>query len=177
MILEMEKVVEDYRLVLTADASPIRDEANLPHPRQTIDRAIMLWAKLEIGEFLGELEDVYVALARFQPAGASLEAVEAEAAIRREAMAPMDTKATEGSAHTMMIRLSEAIRTRKLKIAEVHGENGNKTAEAFLHGAALRQMKPNELADRDIRISRDKLKAYAERIGEKPKFLYPEVRK
>ena len=90
---------------------------------------------------------------------------------------PMDTKATEGSAHTMMIRLSEAIRTRKLKIAEVHGENGNKTAEAFLHGAALRQMKPNELADRDIRISRDKLKAYAERIGEKPKFLYPEVRK
>lgn len=89
MILEMEKVVEDYRLVLTADASPIRDEANLPHPRQTIDRAIMLWAKLEIGEFLGELEDVYVALARFQPAGASLEAVEAEAAIQREAMAPI----------------------------------------------------------------------------------------
>lgn len=93
MILEMEQVVEDYRLVLAADASPIRDEADLPHPKQTIDRAIILWAKLEIGEFLGELEIAYVALARFQPEGASLEAVEAEAATRRATMAPILSEA------------------------------------------------------------------------------------
>jgi len=89
MILEVEKVVEDYRFVLMANASPIRDEADLPHPKQTIDRAMMLWAKLEVGEFLGVLEDAYIALARFQPNGASLNAVEAEAAIRRANMAPI----------------------------------------------------------------------------------------
>ena len=93
MIPEVEKVVEDYRLVLIANASPIRDEADLPQPKQTIDRAIMLWAKLEVGEFLGDLEDAYVALARFQPTGASLNAVDAEAAIRRATMAPILSEA------------------------------------------------------------------------------------
>lgn len=93
MILEMEKVVEDYRLVLTADASPIRDEADLPHAKQTIDRAILLWAKLEVGEFLEELENAYVGLARFQPEGASLNVVEAEAATRRATMAPILSEA------------------------------------------------------------------------------------
>lgn len=89
---------------------------------------------------------------------------------------PSDKKTTDGEAHTMMIRLSEAIRTRKIKLQEVYGENGNKTAEGFLHHFNLQQMKPNELVDRDTRISRGKLKAYAEKNGEKPKFLYPEVR-
>lgn len=93
MILEVEQVVEEYRLVLKANASPIRDEADLPHSKQTIDEAIMLWAKLEIGEFLGELETAYVALARFQPCGTSQDTVEAEAAIRREAMAPILSEA------------------------------------------------------------------------------------